>query len=132
MRRLIALLAAVPFVLAACGGDDEKPASNSSSSAGGGGKAALELTAEEPGDEQYAFSPKDLSAKAGKVTITMDNPAGDKAPHAVAIEGDASGNIAQPGSESTVSVDLEPGTYTFYCPVGDHREEGMEGTLTVE
>ena len=26
---------------------------------------------------------------------------------------------------------LKKGKYTFYCPVGDHRSEGMEGTLTV-
>ena len=98
----------------------------------GGGATSLKLTAEEPGDEQFAFNPKDLDAKAGKVTITMDNPTSDKAPHAIAIDGGASGEIAQPGSKSTVTADLKPGTYTFYCPVGDHREEGMEGTLTVE
>lgn len=138
MRRLAALLAALPFVLAACGGDDEKPASSSSSSSGssssasGGGGATLKLTAEEPGDEEFAFDPKELSAKAGKVTITLDNPSSDKAPHAIAIDGGATGNFAQPGSKSTVTADLKPGKYTFYCPVGDHREEGMEGTLTVD
>ena len=26
---------------------------------------------------------------------------------------------------------IKPGEYTFYCPVGDHRAQGMEGKLTV-
>jgi plastocyanin len=29
-------------------------------------------------------------------------------------------------------VDLEPGEYEIYCAIGDHRAQGMEGTLTVE
>lgn len=25
----------------------------------------------------------------------------------------------------------EPGEYTWYCPVGGHKDEGMEGKITV-
>jgi hypothetical protein len=44
-------------------------------------------------------------------------------PHGIAIEGngvDKDGAVVQPGGTSTVTVRLKPGTYTFYCPVGDH------------
>jgi uncharacterized cupredoxin-like copper-binding protein len=26
---------------------------------------------------------------------------------------------------------IEAGEYEFYCPVGNHKDAGMEGTLTV-
>ena len=35
------------------------------------------------------------------------------------------------GGTSTVSVTLKKGNYTFYCPVDAHKQQGMEGTLTV-
>ena len=32
-----------------------------------------------------------------------------------------------------LKVDLDkPGRYVWYCPVGDHRERGMKGTITVK
>jgi uncharacterized cupredoxin-like copper-binding protein len=37
----------------------------------------------------------------------------------------------QPGESGTLEVDLAPGTYEVYCPVGNHREQGMELELTV-
>ena len=38
----------------------------------------------------------------------------------------------QPCDTAEFAVDLsEPGEYELTCPVGDHRERGMEGTLTV-
>jgi plastocyanin len=37
----------------------------------------------------------------------------------------------EPGESNTLQVDLAPGEYTVYCPVDDHRQQGMELTLTV-
>jgi uncharacterized cupredoxin-like copper-binding protein len=37
----------------------------------------------------------------------------------------------EPGGTARVSAKLEPGEYELYCPVGNHADAGMEGTLTV-
>ena len=62
----------------------------------------------------------------------MANPS--PVPHAIAIEGngvDKDGQTVATGGHSTVTVDLKPGTYSFYCPVPGHEAAGMKGTLTV-
>ena len=140
-----AACAALVLALAGCGGDDNKKSSGSSGgsdtgaastpapapSGGGGGGSNLQLSADESG--QLKFDKDSLDAKAGKVTITMDNPS--SVPHAVAVEGngvDKDGQTVGNGGKSTVSVDLKPGTYTFYCPVDGHEDAGMKGTLTVK
>jgi plastocyanin len=46
------------------------------------------------------------------------------------IEEEFEANLA-PGETQTLELDLEPGTYEVYCPVGDHRDQGMETELTV-
>jgi plastocyanin len=107
-------------------------ASTKTSAAGAGSSGKLALKASESGG--LSFDQKALSAKAGSVTLTLDNPSGNGLPHAIAVEGnglDKAGQTAQPGSTSSLTVDLKPGTYTFYCPVGNHRAQGMEGKLTV-
>lgn len=109
-------------------------ASTAAVAAGSGATTALALKASESGG--LSFDHKTLSAKAGTVSITLANPSGDSLPHAIAIEGaggvQKAGAIAQPGGSSKLSLALKPGTYTFYCPVGNHRAQGMEGTLTVQ
>ena len=97
------------------------------SSAGGGGTVTLSAD-----PSQLKFDKSSLSAKSGSVTITMDNPS--SLPHAIAVEGngvDKDGETVQKGGKSTITVDLKPGKYTFYCPVDGHRAAGMQGTLTV-
>ena len=132
-RSLIPALLACILLFAACGGDDEPSAP--APAGGGGGGETINVTATEGGEEPYGFDPKELSAQAGKVTLDLALPGDLKAPHAIAVEGngvEASGETVQPGSSSKLTEDLKAGTYTFYCPVGDHRAEGMEGKLTVE
>jgi plastocyanin len=107
---------------------------------GGGEKAKPEATPGGPGGtlqlaadpSDIAFDTTNLSSKPGKVTIDFDNPA--TLEHNVAIEQDGkqlaiSATIAQ--GKTSVTADLEPGTYTFLCTVPGHAEAGMEGTLTV-
>ena len=143
---LVAPVAIVAMLAAAGCGSSNNDNSGSTSSTpttsttpaggGGGGKATKLVIAADSGGA-LKFDTDKLSAKAGKVTITMDNPS--TVPHSVAIEGngvdkDGSGGttgVGQ-GKKSTVTADLKPGTYEFYCPVDSHKQAGMEGTLTVQ
>jgi plastocyanin len=87
--------------------------------------------AAEPGG-QLAYNTTKLTAKAGKVTITMANAS--PVEHNVTIAQGSKVLGATPsfvGGSKTVTVTLKPGTYSFYCSVPGHRQAGMEGTLTV-
>jgi plastocyanin len=81
-----------------------------------------------------AYEQKALTSKPGKVTIDFDNPA--TLEHDVAIEGPEGEEIAVSPligtGKTTVTANLGPGNYTFFCTVPGHREAGMEGTLTVK
>ena len=131
MRRMtwiIALLLSAGALLAAgCGDDDD---GGNGSSGGASTSGALALTADPGG--AISWEPGELSAPAGSVTIKLVNDS--DIPHAVEVEGNGVEEESETitGGETELSVDLEPGTYEFYCPVGDHKDQGMEGTLTVE
>lgn len=36
-----------------------------------------------------------------------------------------------PGATDELTVDLQPGSYDVYCPIGSHRDLGMDHDLTV-
>ena len=134
MTRTLATLAAVLLLaLAGCGGDDESSSSGSgggsSSGSGGGGGQQIALSA--PADGSLKFDKTELTAQAGKDTINFDNPS--SVPHAVEIEGNGVEEETKTVTKdkASVTVELKAGTYDFYCPVGNHRAEGMEGKLTV-
>src|SRR5881628_2857719 len=71
---------------------------------------------------------------AGAVTFTVTNTG--TIPHALEVEGrgvERETDVIQPGSTSTLTLTLAPGTYDVYCPVGEdsHKKLGMETHLTV-
>jgi plastocyanin len=139
MRRitwLIALvLAAGVLTAAGCGGDDDDSSGSSGgtgteeSSGGGGGGETLTVTADPGG--AISWDKTELSAKAGKVTLKIVNES--DIPHAIEVEGNGVEEETDTvtGKNAEMTVDLKPGTYEYYCPVGDHRET-MKGTLTVK
>ncbi len=144
MRRALAMVMVVGLAalgLAACGGSSNSttaastPASTSTGAAGGGAKGgASTIEVSTPSGSSLAFDQKSLSAKAGIVTVDFKN--NQALQHDVAVA-DSSGKVlgqtdlVSSGS-ATTTVQLTPGTYTFYCTVPGHREAGMQGTLTVK
>ena len=143
---LAAILASLALVAAGCGGNDDNSSSSSDSSGaqgnggstseptsgGGGGGAASKLTLTADPSGALKFDKTSLSAKAGKVTVTMDNPS--STPHALNIEGNGieeKGTKTLTQGKASVTVNLKAGKYEFYCPVDGHKAAGMEGTLTV-
>ena len=142
-RRLAALLAlgaafAVP--IAGCGSSsNDNGTTNASSNGSTTGTAA---TATGPGGtvnltaSEYKFDPSDPTVKSGKVTFNEKNAG--QTTHSLEIEDvtpghdqELEGDVA-PGSSGTLTVDLKPGKYEFYCPISNHKELGMEGEITVK
>lgn len=90
----------------------------------------MKLTADPGG--ALKFDKTILETKPGQVTLVLDNPS--SVPHAIEVEGEGleeEGETVGKGGVSKVTVDLKAGKYEYYCPVGDHKDAGMEGSLTV-
>ncbi|MGE0067029.1 MAG: plastocyanin/azurin family copper-binding protein [Solirubrobacterales bacterium] len=109
------------------GGEEAEPEA-SGGAAGPGG--TVELAADE---SALAYTTDSLEVDAGEVEIAFTNPS--SIGHDVDVEKDGEdlgGTEVISESEESVTLDLEPGEYTFFCSVPGHREAGMEGTLTVK
>ena len=133
MTRTLATLAAVLLLaLAGCGGDDESAGGGSTSSGSGGGGGGQQIALAAPEDGSLKFDKTELEAGAGTVTINFDNPS--TTPHAVEIQGNGVDEKSDTvtGGKASVTADLKPGEYEFFCPVGTHASQGMEGKLTVK
>src|SRR5919109_3810603 len=125
---VLAAVAAGALGLAACGSSDDEGEDNAA--AGGGGQA---LTISEV---EYSLDPSTLEVDStGEVTIRVTNDG--SVVHSLEVENEDAGieeetEDIQPGKSAELTVNLsEDGSYEIYCPIDDHRERGMEGTLTV-
>ena len=152
MRRFLTVLAvAVPLVvfplaLAACGDDDDDDGGETTAAqtteetttdtttdeaAGGGGGGGGETVDVSLVD--FAIEPANETVNAGSVTFAVSNDG--QALHNLEIEGNGVEEVLPAdlsgGESGDLTVDLQPGTYEWYCPVGNHAAMGMEGELTV-
>jgi plastocyanin len=121
MRRLLFL--PLSLLLAACGG--------SSSPSAGGGPVLQTIQISET---EYSLSPGTVTvSKTGTYKFRVTNKG--TIAHALEVEGNGveekTGDI-QPGASATLQAVLSKGgSYDLYCPIGGHRSQGMQGTVTV-
>jgi uncharacterized cupredoxin-like copper-binding protein len=138
-RILLVALATGALALAGCGNDDngdggstgasKKPAQTGTTGSSGGGGQSVSLS-----ETEYEITPANPSVKkTGKVTFKVRNDG--QVPHALEVEGpgeEAETGTIEPGKTGTVTVDLgKAGRFEMYCPIGNHRQMGMEGEISV-
>jgi plastocyanin len=137
-KSMIAIAIAIPLTLSACGGGDDTSTASATEAAttaesttaapGGGAGGSVDIS-----ETEFKLDPADPTVSAGSVTFNVTNDGG--VTHALEVEGngveeetdDISG-----GQSAKLTVDLQPGTYEIYCPIDSHKDQGMEGTLTVQ
>ena len=114
------------------------PAPNSPAATGGtaapppsGGPSVAVSEAADPSGA-LAFTKPSLHVAAGHVTINFTNMSPTM--HNMTIAEGTTVLAATPifqGGSRTLSLQLRPGAYVFYCSVPGHRQAGMQGTITV-
>ncbi|MBI2475351.1 cupredoxin domain-containing protein [Candidatus Uhrbacteria bacterium] len=78
----------------------------------------------------FALTPNTISAAPGqKIKITFTKNSGF---HTFVIDDIDLKFAIKEGEALTFSAPTTPGTYAFYCDVGSHRANGMEGMLVVK
>jgi plastocyanin len=145
----VSTLALLAALLAGCGSSSSSSSSSSAASttsppattasttasapASGGTSASSKVSLEANPEGKLEYNTKSLSAKAGAVTIDFTNMAALM--HNVTVESSSGtkvgGTPTFSGGSKSVTLNLKPGTYKFFCSVPGHRQAGMEGTLTV-
>jgi uncharacterized cupredoxin-like copper-binding protein len=141
----LAALALAGAVLSACGGGSSGTAAGTTSSAqtsssaaaasSGGSTSGSSAEAESvtATEADFSISLDDDHLKAGNLRITVKNDG--HATHDLVVEQNGSrlakSDVVSPGDSTTLTVALQPGTYVFYCSIGNHRAMGMQTTVTV-
>ena len=121
LARLLALAAVAAFAVA-CGAD--QPTGSPTPVPSG----IVPVNARE-----FKFEPATLTVAAGTVTFAVRNTGNIEHEFEI-FKGDSVVDEIEglvPGLTKELTVDLEPGEYTYVCKLAGHEEQGMKGTLTV-
>lgn len=80
----------------------------------------------------FSYSLDNSQMEAGTITFVVKNDG--SMPHDFAIRGNGveqKTRLIGPGESDMLTVDLEPGTYTYVCTIPGHKQLGMSGAFTV-
>jgi nitrite reductase (NO-forming) len=134
MKRSALLISVVSVgLLAGCGSSSSHPSSGAPTKSATPASSASSSGALTLSETEFKITPAAPHAAAGKITITVKN--NGTIPHALAVQ-TPSGLKRTPsisaGGTATLTIDVsKAGTYTFYCPLSNHRALGMQGELVV-
>jgi plastocyanin len=128
-RAAVAVLALAGLVAAGCGGGGSGTAAANTvtvTAPAGGGPASVTIEAHD-----VYLVPKSIKAPSGKLVIDYVEMGTQE--HTLVIQGVSGFKLeVGPGTKSdTGTVDLQPGSYSYYCTIPGHRAQGMQGTITV-
>jgi plastocyanin len=126
MRRYF-LLALLAVLVAGCGSSGDDGGEEN------GAPAAAPIRTITIRETEYELNPSSVDLdEPGTYAFEVVNDGG--VAHALEVDGEEleeeTGTI-EPGGRATLTVTLEGGSYELYCPIGDHRDRGMEGEATV-
>jgi uncharacterized cupredoxin-like copper-binding protein len=83
--------------------------------------------------QEGSIAVREQTIPPGPAVLTVENRGQEV--HNLFIEGQgisrAAGDPIPEGQSATVDVNLQPGTYTLYCPIADHRTKGEQVQLTI-
>lgn len=80
----------------------------------------------------FELVPADLTMSSGEITFTLSN--GGRFTHDFRVEGegvDEKSPRVGAGRTDEWSITLDPGEYRISCPISNHADRGMAGTLIV-
>jgi uncharacterized cupredoxin-like copper-binding protein len=83
--------------------------------------------------QEGSIAVREQAIPPGPAVLTIENRGTDV--HNLFIEGEgisrAAGDTIAANGSASVDVNFRPGTYTLYCPLGDHRQKGEQVEVTI-
>jgi uncharacterized cupredoxin-like copper-binding protein len=127
---LLFIAVVVAGATASCGSDE----GDSSGSQGISAATGQSIRTISISETEFKLSPAKVQVDTpGTYTFHVVNDG--TTTHALEVEGhgvETETESISPGSSADLRIDVpEEGDYELYCPIGNHRDRGMEGTLTV-
>jgi len=123
MRRVLVLLP-IALLLTACGGSEDEPAS-------GDVMQTIRIS-----ENEFSLNPSTVTLQqTGTYEFEVMNDG--QITHALEIEEEGGGAEAETGDiaagqTKTIRFTFSAeGTYEMYCPIGNHKDQGMRGTIVV-